>query len=56
MPRAPSDQLIDLIYDAAVDPRLWDRVLVEPSTRADASLCASIRSLGCSEAYGRAAT
>jgi hypothetical protein len=33
MPRAPSDQLIDLIYDAAVDPRLWDRVLVEPSTR-----------------------
>ncbi len=29
MPRAPSADLIDLIYDAAVEPRLWDRVLIE---------------------------
>jgi DNA-binding CsgD family transcriptional regulator len=29
MPRAPSANLIDLIYDAAVEPRLWDRVLIE---------------------------
>ena len=25
MPRAPSDKLIDRIYDAAVEPQLWDR-------------------------------
>src|SRR5262250_1973265 len=59
MPRAPSDQLIDLIYDAAGDPRLWDRVLAEPSTRCGCILMlktASIGSLRCSEAYGRAAT
>ena len=29
MPRAPSDKLIDQIYDAAIEPQLWDRVLVE---------------------------
>ena len=29
MPRKPLDDLIDEIYDAAVEPRLWDRVLID---------------------------
>jgi DNA-binding CsgD family transcriptional regulator len=29
MPRASFDQLIDLIYDAAVEPQLWDDVLTD---------------------------
>jgi DNA-binding CsgD family transcriptional regulator len=29
MPRTPSGQLIDEIYDAAVEPQLWDRVLID---------------------------
>jgi hypothetical protein len=29
MLRAPSTDLIDLIYDAAVEPQLWDRVLID---------------------------
>ena len=29
MLRAPSADLIDLIYDAAVEPQLWNRVLIE---------------------------
>jgi DNA-binding CsgD family transcriptional regulator len=29
MPRKPLDELIDDIYDAAVEPQLWDRVLIE---------------------------
>jgi hypothetical protein len=29
MLRTPSADLIDLIYDAAVEPQLWDRVLID---------------------------
>jgi DNA-binding CsgD family transcriptional regulator len=29
MRRAPSDKLIDQIYDAAIEPQLWNRVLIE---------------------------
>jgi DNA-binding CsgD family transcriptional regulator len=29
MPRKPLDKLIDQIYDAAVEPQLWNRVLIE---------------------------
>src|SRR5262245_35173955 len=29
MPRKPLDKLIDEIYDAAVEPQLWDRVLID---------------------------
>jgi hypothetical protein len=29
MPRKPLDKLIDEIYDAAVEPQLWDREPIE---------------------------
>ena len=56
MPRVPSANLIDQIYDAAVEPQLWDSVLIEIADMLKSTsgvLCSTDQSVHGARYFGR---